>query len=60
MKKSLIIVSIAILLALDWAALDDITTGKEPTHWQEWTIVVVSIPLLALCGKKLLTSHARG
>jgi hypothetical protein len=30
------------LLLLDWAALDDITTGNEPNYWGEYLTLVVS------------------
>ena len=36
------LVSIAVLL-LCWAALDDITTGTEPSHFLEWTMVGIGI-----------------
>jgi len=36
------LVSVAVLL-LCWAALDDITTGTEPNHILEWTMVGVGI-----------------
>ena len=36
------LVSIVVLL-LCWAALDDITTGSEPNHVLEWTMVGVGI-----------------
>ena len=50
------------VLALDWLALDDITTGTEPSHALEWGIVMVSLPLLALCGLGIwrLTRNAPG
>jgi len=39
--------ALAILIAaLDWAALDDITTGREPSFWMEWTFLALSAPLL--------------
>ena len=39
--------ALAILIAaLDFAALDDITTGHEPSLWMEWTFVALSVPLL--------------
>jgi len=30
------------LLLLDWAALDDITTGNEPDYWGEYLVLAVS------------------
>jgi hypothetical protein len=35
-----------VVAALDWAALDDITTGHEPSFWMEWTFLALSAPLL--------------
>jgi hypothetical protein len=32
--------------AVDFAALDDITTGHEPSFWMEWTFLALSAPLL--------------
>lgn len=37
-----------VIAALDFAALDDITTGREPSLWMEWTFVALSGPLLFL------------
>lgn len=36
------LISIAVLL-LCWAALDDITTGTEPSHVLEWAMVGAGI-----------------
>lgn len=48
-RRILIALSILALLTLDWAALDDITTGTEPSHLLEWGMVVGSVvPLVAL------------
>ena len=35
-----------LVAALDWAALDDITTGHEPSFWMEWSFLALSAPLL--------------
>lgn len=35
-----------VLLALDWAALDDITTGHEPSLVLEIALLALSAPLL--------------
>lgn len=42
MKKVLLWGIILVFLALDWAALDDITTGKEPDFTGEYLILLVS------------------
>ena len=54
MKKKLLFGFIVVLLLLDWAALDDITTGKEPTLTEEYLTLIVSIPLLFAAGYFLL------
>ncbi|MBI4539917.1 MAG: hypothetical protein HY704_10465 [Gemmatimonadetes bacterium] len=48
MRRGLIAVSVLLVLLLDWAALDDITTGNEPGYALEYLMVVVSLPLLGL------------
>ena len=42
MKKIIIGVIIATLLLLDWAALDDITTGNEPDYKGEYLTLIFS------------------
>ena len=46
MKKVLFVTLILITLALDWAALDDITTGREPDFTAEYAILITSLPAL--------------
>lgn len=42
MRKSLVVfVSVALAL-LAWLALDDITTGSEPSHLLEWAMIGVT------------------
>ena len=41
-NKLLLAVSLAILI-LDLLALDDITTGNEPSYWEEWDILLFSL-----------------
>ena len=36
------VVLVVVVLALDWAALDDITTGNEPDYFLEYATLVVS------------------
>lgn len=39
MKKTAIWITSVVLLALCWLALDDITTGSEPSFLMEWLMV---------------------
>ena len=50
MKKFLFGISIFVILALDWAALDDITTGIEPNYTGEYVILILSLFIFALMG----------
>lgn len=34
---------VVMLLMLDWAALDDITTGTEPDFYGEYAILIISV-----------------
>jgi hypothetical protein len=36
------------LIILDFLALDDITTGSEPSYWKEWDILLFSLIIYAL------------
>jgi hypothetical protein len=40
----------AVFLVLDLAALDDITTGSEPSFWQEYLFLALSLIPLAVVG----------
>ena len=41
--------TLAILVAaVDYAALDDITTGRDPSLWMEWAFLFASVPLLVM------------
>jgi hypothetical protein len=42
MKRAIVIVVSLLFLALTWAALDDITTGSQPSFVLEWGLVVAS------------------
>lgn len=48
MRKVLFIIFIVAILFLDYAALDDITTGNEPSLTGEYLILVLSVPFLLL------------
>lgn len=47
MKKIVIWIGWAALAALNWAALHDILRG-EPNVWMEWTVVALSLALVAV------------
>ena len=48
------------LLVLDLAALDDITTGAEPNFYREYAMLTVSIPLLAWLVRRYVSVTRRG
>ncbi len=50
MKKVLVWGNVLSLLALDWAALDDITTGNEPNFFLEYTILLISVLVFGSIG----------
>lgn len=54
MKKLLVTAGLVTLVLMDWAALDDITTGNEPDYWGEWMILIVSGVVLGWLGLKRL------
>lgn len=39
---------IFIILFLDYAALNDITTGNEPDYWGEWGVLLFSVIFFGL------------
>ena len=43
MKRTLTIIISIVLLVLCYAALDDITTGDEPSHTLEWMFVSLTV-----------------
>ena len=49
--KSMCYIGIGVVLALDWAALDDITTGNEPDFAGEFVALAISIPILVLLAR---------
>ena len=38
-----LVLSVLALVALNWAALDDITTGSEPGYFWEWAVVFLTL-----------------
>jgi hypothetical protein len=53
MNRSLAYTILAVLAFLDYAALDDITTGVEPNFTAEWVMLVVSVPITWLLIRRL-------
>jgi len=49
-KKSVIVGLAVLVLALDWAALDDITTGHETSSALEYGMLLLSVPVLGFAG----------
>ena len=47
----------SIFLLLDWTALDDITTGNEPSLFGEYLILILSLPILILIGYLLYSDR---
>ena len=45
MTRILALTILFALAALDYAALDDITTGSEPGFGAEWTMLILSVPI---------------
>ncbi len=42
LRKWWLVLLMVMMLLLDWAALDDITTGNEPNYIGEYGVLVVS------------------
>jgi hypothetical protein len=47
-KRALLWLGVIALVLLNWAALDDITTGNEPDFTLEWAIVTASVLLFGV------------
>jgi cell division protein FtsW (lipid II flippase) len=43
LRTVVLVLCILVLLVLNWAALDDITTGSEQSHFWEWAIFFVTL-----------------
>jgi len=50
MRKAWFWPLIVTLLALDWAALDDITTGQEPNYTGEYAMLIISVIIFVFLG----------
>ncbi len=42
-KAVALIVSVLALVTLNWLALDDITTGSEPSYFWEWAVFFMTL-----------------
>ena len=52
-KRSALVGALVGVLALDWLALDDITTGTDPSLFLETALVLASIPVVTIIIKHL-------
>jgi len=43
LKGVALVLCVAVLVALNWAALDDITTGTERSLLSEWAVLFVTL-----------------
>ncbi len=50
---------ILLVLLLDLAALDDITTGNEPNYWGEWDVLIASVFVFGLMAYSRLGKPTR-
>jgi hypothetical protein len=50
MKKLFFIILVVALLLLDYAALDDITTGNEPSYGLEYLMLIFSSVIFLALG----------
>lgn len=57
MKKVFVILLVIVLLLLDFAALDDITTGNEPNLTLEYLILFVSFLVFGFLGFMVLKNR---
>ena len=46
-RRVLVILVISVFILLDWAALDDITTGNEPNLYGEYATLLMSVAIFA-------------
>ena len=60
MTKILAITILLALAALDYAALDDITTGSEPGFAAEWTMLFLSVPIAWVVIRSFRKSQRAG
>ncbi|MBI2074816.1 MAG: hypothetical protein HYT83_03215 [Candidatus Levybacteria bacterium] len=58
-KNVLILCFVIILLLLDFAALDDITTNKQPGYFWEYLMLFASILIFIFLGRIFLIKSPR-
>ncbi|OGC69594.1 hypothetical protein A2415_03405 [candidate division WWE3 bacterium RIFOXYC1_FULL_39_7] len=54
LQKVIITIIVLVLLALDYAALDDITTGNEINFYLEYSILLVSLAIYLILIYKFI------
>ncbi|MCL5109697.1 MAG: hypothetical protein M1401_12670 [Chloroflexi bacterium] len=60
-SRILLVLLFLALLALDWAALDDITTDKTATSFTlEYTVLALSVPILTALAWGIWRDWRRG
>lgn len=47
------------ILIMDWAALDDITTGKESNYLGEYIVLFISIPLVLILTSGIIIKRKK-
>ena len=52
-KRAGLVGALVGMLALDWLALDDITTGVESSWFLEGLVLVVSVPVITVLAKQI-------
>jgi len=57
--KKILIGLIAVVLFLDWAALHDITEGREPDLRREYLMIILSVPVLLFIGFLLYSNRQK-
>ena len=59
LEKPAIAVAVLVLVLLDLAALDDITTGVQPHFYYEYAMLAVSVPLLVWLVRRYVSAPRR-
>jgi hypothetical protein len=59
MRKTLVILGLLVLAALNWAALHDILKQNEPDYTAEWLVVVASAVILIATAIRFLRIRAQ-
>lgn len=59
LKKRAVVTLLFAVLLLDYAALDDITTGNENSYVLEYAVVLFSIILFGFVGLKITNKKSK-